>query len=378
MSRKFYSYRCILLAFFFSVTAMELNAENQPPAGFYFNPHLSAIAFDEDRGLKDDMYPGLGFGYQFNSPWAVEFNFVSKETEVDGAGSGKVDFEQMRIDGLYHFAAGEKLQPYLAFGIGENQIADFDETIINAGAGLNYKFNQIVSLRSDIRLINSIDEEDQDLMFNIGLRFAVGATTSSKPVVSKPVAPIPTDGDSDGDGVTDNNDRCPNTPANTPVDTVGCPLDSDKDGVIDARDACPGSEAGARVDERGCYIVLQETRTIELEINFANNSSEITEEYMDQIQQVSDFMREYPLTKVVVEGHTDDRGQADYNQQLSERRAQAVANVLMTRFNINADRVSAVGKGEAEPIATNDTAEGRATNRRVVGVISATVETRAQ
>ena len=89
-------------------------------------------------------------------------------------------------------------------------------------------------------------------------------------------------------------------------------------------------------------------------------------------------MREYPQTSVVIEGHTDDRGQASYNQQLSEKRARNVAATLVNRFGVATDRVTSVGYGEARPTASNASAEGRAANRRVVAVISATVQKRAE
>ena len=101
-------------------------------------------------------------------------------------------------------------------------------------------------------------------------------------------------------------------------------------------------------------------------------------EYISEIQAVANFMTAYPATAVVVEGHTDSRGAADYNQSLSEQRAEAVAGVLVNNFSIASSRVSAIGYGEARPVADNETTEGRSDNRRVVAVISATVEKRAE
>ena len=361
------------------MVSVSLNADN-PPSGIFINPQLGFFTFDSDRNVDAALFPGIGIGYQFENSWALEVNFISGDTDVDGPGNADVDFKQFHLAGLYHFPGTNTLQPYAAFGIGANEFdtafGKADETAINIGGGIKYFLNPALSLRTDLRLFNSFDEEDQDLALSVGLHYSFGSTASPiTPVANTKPGPFV---DSDGDGVVDSEDQCPNTPANTPVSAYGCPVDSDGDGVADNHDQCPGSEAGARVDERGCYIVLQETRTIELEINFANNSAEIGEQYINEIQQVADFMREYPLTNVVVEGHTDDRGEASYNQQLSERRARAVATALINRFNIDAARVSAVGKGEAEPIADNSTTAGRAANRRVVGVISATVETRAQ
>jgi OOP family OmpA-OmpF porin len=104
----------------------------------------------------------------------------------------------------------------------------------------------------------------------------------------------------------------------------------------------------------------------------------VSEEYMAEVQRVADYKRAYYNTDVVIEGHTDDRGAADYNQALSERRAKAVAAVLTNRFGIDANRVSAVGYGEAQPLVDNATAQNRALNRRVVAVVTAQVKTIAR
>ena len=85
-------------------------------------------------------------------------------------------------------------------------------------------------------------------------------------------------------------------------------------------------------------------------------------------------MAQFDGTSLTVEGHTDDRGRAAYNKSLSQKRADAVRTTLINEFNISADRVTAIGYGEENPIADNATAEGRAMNRRVVGVVKAQVE----
>ena len=85
-------------------------------------------------------------------------------------------------------------------------------------------------------------------------------------------------------------------------------------------------------------------------------------------------MKQYENTRVEVQGHTDSRGSAAYNESLSQRRAAAVAAVLVREHGVNPANVTARGYGEANPIASNDTEEGRAANRRVVGQVSAKVE----
>ena len=181
--------------------------------------------------------------------------------------------------------------------------------------------------------------------------------------------------DSDGDGVYDYQDKCPGTPAGATVDSLGCPLDSDGDGVYDYLDKCPSTPAGARVDENGCPIILKETVSIELKIEFDLNRADIRPEFHGQLKKVADFMKTYPETTVRIEGHTDDAGPDQYNLQLSQKRAESVRQYLINNFSIAPERLSAKGFGESRPIASNTTREGRRKNRRVVAVIYATKET---
>ncbi len=176
--------------------------------------------------------------------------------------------------------------------------------------------------------------------------------------------------DNDKDGVINSLDICPNSAAGAKVDTKGCALDDDKDGVINSLDMCPNSAAGAKVDAKGCYVVLEEAKTISLDVQFANNSVLIDPKYYAQIEEVADFLTEYPEADAVIEGHTDDRGTESYNQALSEKRAQAITDVLINSFSISQDRISAIGYGEEKPLVSNNSAENRRVNRRVTAVIS--------
>ena len=129
--------------------------------------------------------------------------------------------------------------------------------------------------------------------------------------------------DDDNDGVPNNLDQCQNTEAGVPVDERGCVLDSDNDGIHDNADQCANTPAGAKVDETGCRIILEEVVSMTLKVTFPSNSAEIRDQYLPEIEKLADFMRLYPDTTVVVEGHSDSSGNADYNQQLSERRAKS-------------------------------------------------------
>ena len=177
--------------------------------------------------------------------------------------------------------------------------------------------------------------------------------------------------DSDGDGVIDENDKCPGTPAGVAVDSMGCPLDSDGDGVTDNLDECPNTEAGAVVDEKGFVGVTQTltVESIELSIQFPTGSNAIKEQYQPELQKVADFLKRHTDLTVDIEGHTDSQGSAAFNKKLSQSRADSVKNELVSRYGIAEDRVNAIGYGEEKPIATNDTAAGRQENRRVVAVM---------
>ncbi|UNU74236.1 OmpA family protein [Moraxella nasovis] len=113
-----------------------------------------------------------------------------------------------------------------------------------------------------------------------------------------------------------------------------------------------------------------ETRpNVRLNILFDFDKSNIKAQYQDEVQKAANFLAKYADANVIVEGHTDSVGSDTYNQKLSERRANAVRNALVSNYGIAPSRIRAQGFGETRPVATNATAEGRQDNRRVMVVI---------
>lgn len=106
-----------------------------------------------------------------------------------------------------------------------------------------------------------------------------------------------------------------------------------------------------------------------LNILFDFDKSTIKPKYQNEVAKAAQFLSQYPKAKVIVEGHTDDRGSDAYNQALSQRRAEAVRQALISKHGVAANRISAEGFGESRPVADNKTAEGREQNRRVIVVI---------
>ena len=163
--------------------------------------------------------------------------------------------------------------------------------------------------------------------------------------------------DSDGDGVPGYLDRCPGTPPGVAVDNSGCPFDSDGDGVADHLDQCPNTPKGATVNEVGCW-------SLEATTLYDSNSSYMKAEAYPLLDEVAIILEKNPEMKVEVQGHTDNKGTAEYNQWLSEKRAQRVKDYLVSK-GIDPSRLEAKGYGLTQPVASNATVEGRAQNRRV-------------
>lgn len=168
--------------------------------------------------------------------------------------------------------------------------------------------------------------------------------------------------DADGDGVPDDKDACPNTARGVAVNAVGCPKDSDGDGVADYKDKCPGTTAGVKVNANGCEIaasVVIQTTADDFDFDSAELKSNMQTELNGFANKV---LNSKGNEHVEIIGHTDSTGPEAYNQKLSERRAQAVADYLGSKGVFN---VSTKGMGESAPVADNGTRAGRAMNRRV-------------
>ena len=165
--------------------------------------------------------------------------------------------------------------------------------------------------------------------------------------------------DSDGDGVADHLDKCPNTPAGAKVDGSGCELDTDGDGVPDWKDKCPTEKGLPELD--GCPASDPNTSG---NIQFEYNSSVLRTSAYTTLDQVSSDLRANKGTNVQLDGHASAEGTEAYNLQLSIDRANAVKTYLVNS-GVEAKRISVKGYGESRPLVSNATEEGRIKNRRV-------------
>jgi outer membrane protein OmpA-like peptidoglycan-associated protein len=178
--------------------------------------------------------------------------------------------------------------------------------------------------------------------------------------------------DSDGDGVADYLDQCPATPYEVEVNKYGCPVDDDLDGVSDYLDQCPGTLPGVQVDEKGCELVITppapdvnlDQLVLSSETSFEFNSAKLKEAAYPELDKLLTQMKEFPMSRWRIEGHTDNVGSEEGNIKMSQMRAESVLNYFISR-GIPQVRFEVVGLGSKSPVADNATPEGQAKNRRV-------------
>lgn len=197
-----------------------------------------------------------------------------------------------------------------------------------------------------------------------------------KQLLDQPCA-APKEVDSDGDGVVDSKDKCPDTPAGRKVNADGCELDSDGDGIVDGDDKCP--TVYAKTDD-GCPAVVTAPvapaapvapvaapapkKLVLNDVNFNYDKASLRPEAHATLDEAVASLKEWGDGKVEIAGHTDSRGTAAYNMRLSLHRAEAVRDYLVSK-GIAADRLVVKAYGESQPVADNKTEDGRFKNRRV-------------
>jgi OOP family OmpA-OmpF porin len=353
------------------------HAQDQAVDKWYLTPLLYGTWPSDRKQVDDDWSYGLAAGRNFGERFAVELGYVTGD--FDGApGTGNLSLDSYSLDGLLHFGRASKIHPYVTSGIvmidGSRPSAAQTGSGWGLQAGLGVMSNlwtngartQVVTWRAEVKnrwlLRGELDNDEghSDLLAGLGLQFHFGkALPMAAPVVMEEAAPEPAPLDSDGDGVIDPNDKCPDTPAGAKVDENGCELDGDKDGVVDRLDACPDTAPGTRVGKFGCDC------DVTVRLTFAIDSAALTDDDKKILDEAAATLKRLNWITGVAEGHTDSTGSDAHNQRLSERRAAAVMEYLNAK-GIGEARMTSVGFGESKPIADNATREGRAENRRVV------------
>lgn len=338
---------------------------------FYVSPMASYTLADPDRGTDDGIGGTLVVGKMFRSQFGIELEALYSSYDAEDGG----DSATLIGGGLRGVLFPSRGNYYGLLGLGYGSFEDhpgadpeYDSALITLGLGyLLGPFDLIVSgisVRAEAALRVDAHSRDQTAdsynnalnegLFNLGLLIPLGAAAKPLP----PPEPEPVEvvepvqvADTDGDGVADPADQCPDTPAGTSVDEQGCPLPPP-----------PACESGAEgVSLGGC----QPGQTVVLHgVNFEFDKATLTVNARTILDQVASALADAPQIRVEVAGHTDARGSDAYNQKLSERRAQNVVDYLVGK-GIAPERLQAAGYGESAPVADNETDEGRELNRRV-------------
>jgi len=360
-------------------------------------PTIGMYKFEGDEDMDAGIALGLRLGYNFTKYIGLEAYGHWVPTEINNtANKGEeVNVFGYGVEGIFNLLPDSAFVPFFALGVGgihysrySQDTTDREDNKLTLGYGLGVKYflSDNWALRADVRHIMPVkadfdspdDTMHNNLLATLGLTFAFGGEKPAPP----PPPPAPVILDSDNDGVPDNLDKCPGTPAGVAVDKDGCPLDSDNDGVYDYLDKCPGTPAGVKVDKDGCpppvvqevkpqpkveKEIIEKGRTT-LKVLFDTNKSVIKKGYFADVDALAGVMQQYPDLNVTIEGHTDNVGKDAYNKKLSQRRADAVKAYLVKK-GIDANRLTAIGYGEERPIADNATKAGKAENRRVEAAV---------
>lgn len=297
------------------------------------------------------------------------------------------DINQLFANGVKEYKINDKFNLYALAGLGYEMISDEhfgneSGTFFNYGVGASYSITEDLALKLDARHQLKFDG-DKNILYTLGLAIPFGENGTKTTPTAQTQESVEVTLDSDNDGVKDSLDNCPNTTAGVEVDNNGCAvvLDSDNDGVADTEDKCPTTQANIEVDTNGCAIaqeaMVESTNTnsqtnsahilalpTEIIITFATNSTAIEDSELPQFEEYVTYLSMNKEAETIIEAHTDSLGDANYNLELSQKRANSAKKQLID-MGIEENRIEAIGYGESKPLVSNDTAENMQKNRRV-------------
>lgn len=326
----------------------ELDADEQPAGG--------------QARLESDFFAAtLGFGYIFGEPngrrhldLLLGAKYLSVENDLTLAGIGQFKRDRDYLDPVViarpSFRLSERWRFNPTISVGGGVDADL---IWELQPQIQFQINDNLGLRFGYRnLYYDLESENGANKFDgsyRGLVIGLGGTFGSRPYYMSKSEPEPAPPAM----------AATMPPPPPPMAAPEPPGDGDGDGVADHIDKCKSTASGVVVDALGCGF------NTTLAVQFETNSATLTPESGTELNRIVEVMQASPTIAGFVEGYTDSTGSAEYNKQLSRKRAEAVADYLIAQ-GISRDRVIPRGFGQANPVADNGTSEGRAENRRVV------------
>lgn len=282
-------------------------------------------------------------------------NMLSENTAIEASltlpnyqRKDRAEVEQARVNGFYFLSTGS-IKPYVTGGIGFGRvnIEDQSNPTLSVGLGLEVDFTDRFFGRIETRMDDMINEHAEFYSYGLelGMRFGKKSMPAAPaPVVEEPVVEP--------------------EPAPAVVVEPPKPVDADNDGIMDDMDKCLGTPADVTVDEKGCPDFKGKLQGV----NFQSGSANLTASSRVVLNDAATELKRYPELTIMIAAHSDSSGSDELNLKLSQKRAESVLEYLVGQ-GVAADKLTAKGYGEASPIASNETKEGRAKNRRVELVV---------
>lgn len=316
---------------------------------FYLSPVIGIESYESSVGLEQRVAYGLSGLQMFGDHFGAELSYLYSSPAIQHSAED-TEINQLWLRGVYSFGKmgfQERYEPFVSVGVGHSEynLSDSVEKGTEVGAGLGVRVHFTPKISAALAAEQQYDTNDyfQSTLYTLGLSYSFGGEEAPAPVAA-------------------------------PVPVVAAPVDSDGDGVYDDKDECPNTPRGREVDEKGCEYHLKKAEEMKLDILFDVNKAVIKPQYHAEVERAAKFLKRYADVQAVVEGHTDSDGSDKLNMKLSQDRADAVKALLVNQYGIDASRLSAAGYGESRPVASNATKEGKAQNRRVVAVFKGEVE----
>ncbi len=278
---------------------------------------------------------------------------------------GRVNYHILGLGIDYRPLWHEKvILPHLKLGLSTTRNITTDDRInykrestmaLYFGVGVSWRFRQDWAANAEL-----VTYDNDEAFLSVGLRKYFGGKKQEE-IIPIPIATPKPPIDKDEDGVPDFRDQCTDTPKGEKVGKWGCELDDDKDTIVNRLDMCPDTKLDAKVDNSGCeipeIIILRG-------VNFETGSEKLKPDSKYVLDDAADILVRYPALKVEIAGHTDNRGNAEFNLQLSQKRAELVREYLIGRGVIS-ENLTAKGYGETQPLDDAENDDAWMVNRRV-------------
>lgn len=352
--------------------------------------------FPNERLFEEGDGYGFEYGYKFTKDWAARVELAKIEMDQGLGTSGNLAGESIGIDAMYFI---NESSAYVFAGARYQDFYD-SRRLGTVGIGKHWSVNDDWKIVTEVAGLHDFGESHRDMLVKLGVAYSFGTSKASKQMADQdndgvadamdrcantPLgASVDEMGceivlDSDNDGIANSLDKCPSTPAGTRVDATGCAiiLDSDNDGILNDVDECTNTPKGDKVDAVGCSVLVEKEVSQSLRINFASESAEVRDIDADNIEEFAAFLTRFPNTDVLIEGHASARGDADYNMQLSTKRADAAKALLVNEYGIEATRIRTKGYGETQLLDKADTEQAHRKNRRITARVSTSIKVKA-